>query len=247
MHMLKSLSFTSTSLGKKIESKVRKALFKHSLLEGSEKVCVALSGGKDSLTLLLMLKNILGKGTPKLPLQAIHVRGDFSCGASMQEHWVQNLCNALDIPLIFRESTQKRETLKCYQCSRERRQLLFEAAKTCGAPLIAFGHHREDSIQTLLLNLFHKGEFAANLPKVPMHAYGITIIRPLIYVSEQEIYEFAKQKGFARITCQCPVGTHSKRVEVKRLLKGISHFFPNVATNLAHAAERYGSHKALSK
>lgn len=236
-----------THLGKKIESKVRKALLKHSLLEGAQGICVALSGGKDSLTLLLMLKAILGKGIPQLPLHAIHVRGEFSCGPSMQEGWVRHLCDTLDVSLTVLDSTQKRETLNCYRCSRERRGLIFEAAKQLKAPLVAFGHHREDTIQTLLLNLFHKGEFAANLPKVPMHAYGVTIIRPLIYVSEQEIYAFAKLQGFARITCQCPIGTESKRMEVKRLLKEIAHSFPNVAANLAHAAEYYGSDKALSK
>ena len=80
-----------------------------------------------------------------------------------------------------------------------------------GATTIAFGHHQDDSAQTLLLNLLHKAEFAGNLPKVPMHDYGITIIRPMIYVDEDSLRTFAKQYGFARITCQCPVGQKSKR------------------------------------
>jgi tRNA 2-thiocytidine biosynthesis protein TtcA len=75
-----------------------------------------------------------------------------------------------------------------------------------GFKIVAFGHHRDDNIETLLLNLLHKAEFAGNLPKVPMHDFGVTIIRPLIYASEQEIREFAKMYNFARISCQCPVG-----------------------------------------
>ncbi|QVL57351.1 MAG: tRNA 2-thiocytidine biosynthesis protein TtcA [Simkaniaceae bacterium] len=236
-----------TQLGKKIESTTRKALFDHHLLEGAEGVSVALSGGKDSITLLLMLKAILGRGFPDLPLHAIHVSGEFSCGASVQESFLRGICDKLEVPLVIRESTQKLETLECYRCSRERRRLIFEAAKEANAPFVAFGHHEDDSIQTLLLNLLHKGEFAANLPKVPMHDYGVTIIRPLLYVSEKAIYEFAKLQGFARITCQCPVGQNSKRMEVKRLLKEIESSFPNVSTNLAQAALKYGSTKALEK
>lgn len=236
-----------TQLGKKIESATRKAIFDYALLEGAEGISVALSGGKDSITLLLMLKALLGRGFPNLPIHAIHVTGEFSCGASVQQSFIWNLCDQLEVPLIIVESTQKRETLECYRCSRERRRLIFEAAKEVNAPFVAFGHHRDDSIQTLLLNLFHKGEFAANLPKVPMHDYGVTIIRPLLYISEKAIYEFAKLQGYARITCQCPVGQDSKRMEVKRLLKEIEISFPNVSTNLAQAAQKYGSKKALEK
>lgn len=236
-----------TQLGKKIESSMRKALFDFQLLNGAEKLSIALSGGKDSITLLVMLKAILGRGFPSLPLYAIHITGEFSCGASVQESFLKKICDSLEVPLVVKESTQKRETLACYSCSRERRKLIFEAAKELGAPTIAFGHHEDDSVQTLLMNLLHKGEFAANLPKVPMHDYGVTIIRPLLYVSEKSIYEFAKLHGYGRITCQCPVGQESKRMEVKRLLKNLELSFPNAQVNLAQAALKYGSTKALNK
>lgn len=236
-----------TQLGKSIESAVRKALFDYSLLEEAEGISVALSGGKDSITLLIMLKAILGRGFPELPLHAIHVTGEFSCGAGVQESFIRKLCDELHVPLTVRESTQKRETLECYRCSRERRRLIFDAAKEVGATVVAFGHHEDDSIQTLLMNLLHKGEFAANLPKVPMHDYGVTIIRPLLYVSEKAITAFARLQGYARITCQCPVGQNSKRMDVKRLIDEMEHSFPNTRVNLAQAARNYGSTKALDK
>ena len=239
--------FRLTKIGKKIESMTRKAVFDYALFEGAEGISVALSGGKDSLTLLLMLKALLGRGFPHIPLYAVHISGEFSCGASVQEGFIRDFCNKLEVPLIIRESTQKLETLQCYRCSRERRKLIFESAKEVKAPFVAFGHHQDDSIQTLLLNLFHKGEFAANLPKVPMHDYGVTIIRPLLYVSEKMIYEFARHQGYARLTCQCPVGQGSKRLEVKKILEEIETCFPNVSGNLAQAAQKYGSKKALGK
>ena len=242
-----NLSPPWTQIGKKIESTTRKALFDFQLLEGATGLSIALSGGKDSITLLIMLKAILGRGFPELPLHTIHVTGEFSCGASVQESFLRGICDKLEVPLTIRESKQKLETLACYRCSRERRKLIFEAAKEIGSPVVAFGHHEDDSIQTLLMNLLHKGEFAANLPKVPMHDYGVSIIRPLLYVPEKAIYEFAKLHGYARITCQCPVGQDSKRMEVKNLLKDLEAIFPNAQTNLAQAALKYGSTKALEK
>lgn len=236
-----------TQMGKKLESMCRKAIFEFKLLEGADKLAIALSGGKDSLTLLFLLKAILGKGLPDIPLCAIHVGGEFSCGAGIQESYLKGICQELGIEYISLLSKQKRETLECYSCSRERRKLIFEAAKNVGATVIAFGHHRDDSIQTLLMNLLHKAEFAANLPKVKMHDYGVTIIRPLIYISENAIKEFARYYGFARIMCACPVGQTSLRRKVDQLLSQIEDIFPNARENLSKAGREYGSDKAIRK
>ncbi len=233
-----------TKLGKQIESATRKALYEFKMLESATGVAVALSGGKDSLTLLFMLKAILGRGFPGLPLYAIHVGGEFSCGAGVHESFLETLCKELSIPLIRRESTQKLESLECYSCSRERRGLIFRAAQEVGVDRVAFGHHRDDHAQTLLLNLLHKGEFSGNLPVLEMVDYGVTIIRPLILLSESQILEFAKLQGFARVSCQCPVGQHSMRKRVDTLLTQIETLFPNARSNVARAGLLYGSDKA---
>jgi tRNA(Ile)-lysidine synthase TilS/MesJ len=234
-----------TALGKELESCVRKAVFDFCLLEGADKVAVALSGGKDSLSLLFLLHGLRGRGFPNFEIHAIHVEGEFSCGAGIGAGFLRSICQELGVNLILRSSTQKREDLECYRCSRERRKLIFDAAKEMGATTVAFGHHRDDSAQTLLLNLLHKAEFAANLPKVPMHDYGVTIIRPLIYIAEENLRAFAKQYGFQRITCQCPVGQNSKRKTVERLIQEIETHFPHARSNLARAGLLYGSDKAL--
>ena len=233
--------------GKRLESMIRKALYEHQMLVGASKIAIALSGGKDSLTLLFMLKAILGRGFPALDLCAIHVGGEFSCGAGIQESYLRSICRQLDVDFVSCVSTQKRETLECYSCSRERRRLIFDASKQEGATTIAFGHHRDDHAQTLLLNLLHKGEFAGNLPKIEMVDFGVTIIRPLIFAEEVEIGHFAKENGFARITCQCPVGQNSMRKQVDRLLNEMEVLFPNVRANVAHAGFLYGSDKARKK
>ncbi|MBI5273404.1 MAG: tRNA 2-thiocytidine biosynthesis protein TtcA [Chlamydiia bacterium] len=236
-----------TALGRELESKVRKAIFDFSLLnDQTSKMAIALSGGKDSLSLLFLLHAIRGRGFPLFDLYAIHIDGEFSCGAGIDGSYLEKMCSELSVPLIRRTSKQKLETLECYRCSRERRSLIFDTAKEVGATVIAFGHHRDDSVQTLLLNLLHKAEFAANLPKVPMHHYGITIIRPLIYVSEESLQIFAKEYGFTRITCQCPVGQNSKRKATENLIRQIEEIFPHARSNLARAGLLYGSDKATT-
>lgn len=234
-----------TGLGKELESSLRKAIFDFDLLDQDvKKIAIALSGGKDSLSLLYLLHAIRGRGFPRFDIYAIHVDGEFTCGAGIDRGFLGAICKELNVPLIRCQSTQKLETLECYRCSRERRRLIFDAAKEVGAATVAFGHHRDDSAQTLLLNLLHKAEFAANLPKVVMQNYGVTIIRPLIYIAEASLRQFAQEYGFLRITCQCPVGQNSKRKSVEQLIKQLEAHFPHARTNLARAGLLYGSDKA---
>ncbi len=235
-----------TGLGKKLESACRKALFDFEMLKGISKVAIALSGGKDSLTLLFLMKAISGRGFPQLEIHGIHVKGEFSCGSGVNEDYLHTICDQLDIPFVSCQSTQKLETLECYSCSRERRRLIFEKSKSLGIETIAFGHHRDDNAQTILMNLLHKAEFAGNLPKIRMHDYGVTIIRPLIYLAEQDIRTFAKQKGFARIRCGCPVGQHSMRKKADQFLQEMELIFPNARQNIAQAGLLYGSQKAAT-
>ena len=233
-----------TKLGRKLESMCRKALFEFEMLNGVDKLAIALSGGKDSLTLLYLLKAISGRGFPPFQIYAIHVGGPFSCGAGVSEGFLRGICDALEVPIIFCNSKQERETLECYSCSRDRRKLIFDAAKSVGASTIAFGHHRDDNAETLLMNVLHKGEFAGMLPKIPMHDYGVTLIRPLIFASETEIRNFADLYGFSRIVCHCPVGQVSMRKKTKDLLLQLERAFPNAKHNLSSASLLYGSDKA---
>ena len=232
-----------TTLGKTIESSTRKALHEFEMLKGISKLGVALSGGKDSLTLLFMLKAIVGRGAPGVDLVGFHVSGDVSCGASVGSPFLADFCKQLEVPLIVKKAKMV-EKLECYSCSRRRRKLLFDMAAEEGCSTVAFGHHRDDNAQTTLMNLLHKGEFSGLLPKIRLHAYGITIVRPLIYVEERSIITFAKQYGFNRITCRCPAGQKSMRKQTDGLLDVMSDLFPNARANVASASLVYGSQKA---
>jgi tRNA(Ile)-lysidine synthase TilS/MesJ len=232
-------------VGKRLESCVRKALHNFNLLQGISHLGVALSGGKDSVALLILLHAIRGRGFPDFKLSAFHIGGAFTCGAGIGESFIRSICDELSIPLTVEQSSkQTLDGLECYSCSRERRTLLFKAAKEAGCQAIAFGHHRDDLVQTLLLNLLHKGEFAGMLPSVTMHNYGIKIIRPLLLAEEKDVIQFAKLAGFSRITCRCPVGQNSMRKQVEKLLEECEALFPNARKNLSDATLRYGSNKA---
>lgn len=236
-----------TKLGKKLESVCRKALYEFKLVEGIDQLGVALSGGKDSLCLLYLLKAISGRGFPPFTLTAFHMSGAYSCGAGVGQNFLKKVCAELGIELILCQSQLPVATLECYSCSRERRGALFAAAKERGITTIAFGHHRDDSIQTLLMNLLHKAEFAAMLPQVPLHDYGVTLIRPLIFAAEEDILSFAQMYGFSRVTCQCPVGQRSLRNSTKQLIQELEKTFPHTRENLSQASLVYGSKKAMIK
>jgi tRNA 2-thiocytidine biosynthesis protein TtcA len=237
-----------SQLGRQLESQIRKAIYEFDLIpkEGHLKVAIALSGGKDSLALLFFLHALSARGLAKLDLCAIHVHGAYSCGAGVSLNYLKAICQNLSISFVVKESNQSADDLECYSCSRERRKLLFDAAKDFGANLVAFGHHLDDNAQTLMLNMLHKAVPAGMLPKVPMIHYGVTIIRPMILCREADIIQFAEQYGFRRITCQCPVGQHSKRKRVQEWLNEITRDFPNAASNLSDVSLKWGDQSALT-
>jgi len=234
-------------IGKKIESKIRKALFEFEMLKNTKSLAIALSGGKDSLCMLFMLKAILGRGFDKIELSAIHIDGDLSCGASFEKKFLQEICDKLEVKLYLKEVKINLKKLDCYSCSRKRRGLIFEIAKAKNIDTIAFGHHMDDNIQTVLLNLFHKAEFEGMMPKIKMHKFGVSIIRPLIFVEEVEILKFAKLYEFLKTFCKCPIGQNSKRKDVKKIIDNIEDTFPSIKSNLSRASFLYGSKKALLK
>lgn len=230
-------------VGKKIETLCRKALYDFEMIEKDKSIAIALSGGKDSLTLLYMLSHIMGRGFAKIDLHAIHVGGSFSCGAEISSNFLKTICDQLNVNLVITQSNATQD-MDCYSCARERRKAIFKEAKKLGCETIAFGHHKDDNIQTLLLNLFQKGEFASMLAKIKMHKFGITIIRPLIYVEQKEIIKFAQHYDFLRARCNCPRGVHSYRKKVDDLINEIEKIFPHLKANLATSALLYGSDKA---
>ena len=233
-----------TKTGKNIEKLIRKAIFEYTLLD-DPKIAIALSGGKDSLTLLYFLSAISGRGIANLNLTAIHIEGNDPFKAKNDMFFLSSICKGLNIDFISVPSPKMPKNFDCYICSRIRRKLIFEKAKEKDISTIAFGHHKEDNIQTLLMNLFHKGEFAGILPKLKMYAYNITIIRPLIYVSESDIISFTRYYNIVKKTYTCPKEKDTRRSDIEKIIIKLEDIFPNIRKNLSLAAKNYGSNKAI--
>jgi tRNA(Ile)-lysidine synthase TilS/MesJ len=227
-----------TTHGKRLESAVRKAIFDFNLFEGVSRLGIALSGGKDSITMLFLLHAISGHGMPPFEMVGLHVSHEGKAISPL----VEEACSHLAIPLYIDSMSYTHND--CYSCSRERRRLLFSMAQQADCSSIAFGHHRDDNAQTVLMNLLHKAEFAGLLPKIHLAAYNTTIIRPLIYLEEKDTETFVKYYGLTGSTCQCAAGHMRLRKKTDRLLEEIEEIYPNARGNLAQAALQFGSKKA---
>lgn len=240
-------TFRPSSLFPKLLSLMRCALHRYELLPPGETplpLAIALSGGKDSLMMMWALKELSGRGMRTLKIEALHVGGVHNCGAAIGRAQLLSFCDQLEIPLHELKSEDHREK-GCYSCARERRRLLFEKVKALGCDVIAFGHHRDDNAQTMLLNMLHGAKPAGMLPKVTMHHYDVTIVRPMILVPESLIISQAKKNNLLRATCICPLGAHTYREKTKKALKELEELFPRAREHLADIALKWGDRGAL--
>ncbi len=228
--------------GVKINSLIGKAIAEHDLIKDGDKILVAVSGGKDSLTLLQMLKKIQGWAPVKFELFAAHVVTDFHCASCTHKETLVDFFNKTETPYFFKKIKVLDEEGKtdCFWCSWNKRKALFETAKENGCNKIAFGHHKDDIAETILLNMFYKGEMSSMKANQEMFGGEITIIRPLCFVEESLIETFAKENEYPSKLCKCPFGAKSKRKLIKGILSEIQSKSPgvNISTNITRSISR---------
>ncbi len=207
---------------KAVNSGVGKAIHTYDMIADGEKLAVGLSGGKDSLALSWILKNRIKHIPVDYELTAIYIDPGFENGFSgeLAEH-----CEKIGIELIVEHtdnglvahSTENREN-PCFLCSRLRRKRLFEIAEGIGAKKIALGHHKDDIIETLFLNMFYAGEISTMSPRQELFKGAMTIIRPLAFLDEDIIQKFSKLMEFPVFVNPCPSAKRSKRKAIKKML-----------------------------
>ncbi len=204
-----------------ISRKIDKAIFEFNLIEPGDKILIAVSGGKDSLTLAYFL----GKKQNGFPIpftaEAIYIQSDFDgCAASPQMETLLSQWeipfHVVDVPVVARLKPGK--SLNCYWCSTQRRMELLRYANEHGFNKIALGHHLDDIIETFFMNLFYKSEMSTMMPLMLYDKYPQSVIRPLARVQESEIIKFARNFGFLEQASTCPYGTTSKRLDIKKLI-----------------------------
>lgn len=213
--------------------KTGKAIWDYRMLEEGDKVIVAVSGGKDSLCLLRILKERLKFVPINYEMIACHVDMGFSWVNTdvLVEHFEKE-----DLPYIIARPPEdwkgESEDFDCFWCSWNRRKSLFDLAGGIGANKIAFAHHMDDIIETMLLNLFFQGEIGTMLPYQEMFDGELAIIRPLAYVEEKELTRLASILNLPVITSACPLGDISKRSLVKGIVADLKKHNRNVKKNI---------------
>ncbi|OHD15149.1 MAG: hypothetical protein A2086_04935 [Spirochaetes bacterium GWD1_27_9] len=209
-------------LEKVISKTIGKSIFNYKMIEENDRILIAVSGGKDSMTLLYDLINRKKSFPIKYEIHAIHIKSDFcKCCEKLNlvskfEEWNVPY-SILDVNILKRLKPGKK--MNCYWCSMQRRMELIKYARENNFNKIALGHHLDDIIETLFLNMFYKGEMSTMLPSLKYDKYDITIIRPLALVKESQIIKFAQEKGIANLVCTCVYGKNSKRKEIKKVIK----------------------------
>jgi tRNA 2-thiocytidine biosynthesis protein TtcA len=219
-------------LGARLRSLVGKAIADFSMIESGDRVMVCLSGGKDSYTLLDILLSL--RRSAPVPFELIAVNLDQK-QPGFPAHVLPEYLTALGVPFhVIEQNTYavvKRVIAEgktmCGLCSRLRRGALYRYAAENGVTKIALGHHRDDIIETLFLNMFFGGKLKAMPPKLRSNDGRHVVIRPLAYVPEQEIERYARARNFPLIPCSlCGSQPNMQRVEVKRMLREWEQRFP---------------------
>ncbi|MBN1413028.1 MAG: tRNA 2-thiocytidine biosynthesis protein TtcA [Spirochaetales bacterium] len=205
-----------------VSKRIGQAIFNYKLIEPGDRILAAVSGGKDSVTMLYDLLKRRKSFPIKYDIEAVHIETDFcqSCKKSNLENLFKEwgvAYHIVPVPVIKRLKQGK--TMNCYWCSTQRRMELLKLCQTHGYNKIALGHHMDDIIETFFMNIFYKGEMATMLPRFTYTKFPYTVIRPLSLVSENLITRFALKKNIDRIVCKCPYGANSKRKKVKEMIR----------------------------
>lgn len=226
----------------RILSYLRKAIDEYEMIEDGDKIAVALSGGKDSITLLMALKNLQIFYPKKFDIIAVSVNPGFEF---FNSDFLRKTCDNLKVSYVEEISHIKeivfdirKEKNPCSLCANLRRGILNSVAIREGCNKIALGHNEDDVLETFLLNLFYNGNVSCFAPVSYMDRSKITLIRPLIYAPEKEIKRFIKKNQIEVMPKNCPMDGVSKREDMKRMIYDLERQIPNVRSNLYGAVAR---------
>lgn len=220
-------------------SLTRQAIDDYGLIEPGDKIAVGISGGKDSLTLLNALQGLQKFYPNKFDLCAITVDLGFG-GFDLSP--VKSLCEELSVEYTVVPTEigkilfdTRKESNPCALCAKMRKGALNEAAIRLGCNKIAYAHHRDDLIETMLLSLIYEGRFYSFSPETFLDRTGLTVIRPMIYVNEADVIGFKNRYQLPVCKNPCPVDGKTKREYVKQLTRQLNLDAPGVKERFFHA------------
>jgi len=222
-----------------ISKRVGRAIMDYGMLSDGDKIAVAVSGGKDSLTLLRVLNDRKAFVPIKYELLAVHIDQGYprSYAKTLEKYFKKAGVNYHIEKIDVLKKTKKKD-INCFWCSWNRRKALFEVADRFGCSKVALGHHKDDIIETILMNLFFQGEISAMAPKQVLFKGKITLIRPLAYVEEYLIQRFCRQEKIPHSICICPHSLTSSRAKMGKIIKDLQKICPDVKTNIFRSIKR---------
>ncbi|CDA69473.1 putative uncharacterized protein [Clostridium sp. CAG:510] len=225
----------------RVLSEVRKAVDDYHMIAEGDKIAVGISGGKDSLTLLYALSSLRRFYPHPFDLVAVTVDLGF---ANLDLTEIKKLCEKLEVPYTVVKTQigqivfeQRQENNPCALCAKMRKGALNEAMKQLGCNKIAYAHHMDDVVETMMLSLLYEGRFHTFSPVTYLDDTGLTVIRPLIYMKEADVIGFVRKYEVPVVKSPCPADGHTKREYVKQLLKQLNTENPGVKQRMFTAIQ----------
>ena len=228
-------------LEKRLAHEMGRCIADFGLIESGDRVMVAISGGKDSYTLLHLLERARRRAPVSFEIIAVHLdQGQPGYDGAALEAWLRE--KGYEHRIVRKDTYQVVTHLipegqtYCSMCSRLRRGILYKVAQSLGCTKIALGHHRDDAIETLMLNMMFNGSLSAMPAKLASDDGRNTVIRPLLYSSERDIAAYSEQLDFPIIPCNlCGSQDNLWRQQVKQMLDDIEQRAPKVRQSMLAA------------
>ena len=220
---------------RRIEKRFGKGVVEYGHLEDGDRILIGLSGGKDSLALVELLARRSRILKPRFSVIAVHVVMK-NIPYQSDVDYLRNYTESCGIPFVLYEtefdaSTDTRKS-PCFLCALNRRKALFTVAKEQKCNKIALGHHMDDILETLLMNITYQGTFSSMPPRLVMKKFDMTIIRPMCLVHEADLMELAEIRAYRKQVKNCPYESQSSRSAMKRILHQLEEMNPEARYSL---------------
>lgn len=240
-------------LFRKIYKKIGQTIIEHNMIEEGDRLLVGISGGKDSFILLESLANRKKAMAFNFELLAIHVSIN-KAGYQIDQEYLKNFCARLKVPFIHKNldiELENQSKSPCFLCSWNRRKVIFDTSKELHCNKIAFGHHRDDALETFMMNMLYHGSISSMPYKLKMFEGRIHLIRPLLNIWDDELQEYSQLCSYPLEEKKCKFDDKTKRSFVRKILKEFNEQNPiskrNIFHSLSNIYEEYLPEKSKKK